>query len=146
MESCLVFSTETETFVDRLGLNNGPNQNAKFSDGQETIGGIWHHCSPERLVDGKILVYGGQQIIDGSSHETNQLWSLNPKTRKWKLESGSQRPYGNAVYGVEGTADQFNVPASLYGSSCWHVNETEVYIAFGEDMKSGRHNTMWRYE
>ena len=107
-----LFNMSSESFVEYWGSGKA-DQDANFSEGYEHPGGIHRSCGPNRLLQNKIMIYGGQQWINGAKVFVNLLWSFDVATKQWSLMSGDEAGQGAAIYGEEDIADAANTPASV---------------------------------
>jgi len=79
----------------------------------------------------------------------NDLWRYNLTTGLWTWISGSNSPYDNGTYGIQGIPSSSNIPSSRENGASWNHNEMlYLFGGYGNGSTSGEYgrlNDLWTY-
>ena len=82
--------------------------------------------------NGNFWLFGGSGIDSASGlGDLDDLWKLNPSTRQWSWESGSDKVKQKGTYGTLGQAAAANVPGVRHGAVCWSDPSGHIWLFGG---------------
>lgn len=101
--------------------------------------------------DGHLWFFGGRYHLNYSSvveDSYNQVWKYNLSNGLWTCMKNPNTK--NAIFGVQGEADDLNTPSALKEMSNAVVIADEAYFFGGidagnDDPNEGLHNSLWKY-
>jgi N-acetylneuraminic acid mutarotase len=106
-------------------------------------------------LNGNLWLFGGQGYDSNSKFNTlNDFWKFNPSTNQWTWMSGlntiTNVPTGEGVYGTLGTPSASNQPGRRYGGAGWTDKEGNFWlwggVGFGANSTYGYLNDLWVYQ
>lgn len=144
------FDTSTGLWTWISGSNQ-PNPRAVYGllrvpDKQNVPGGrdrsvAWTDAS------GNLWLFGGVAIDStGASGGMNDLWRYSPADDIWTWMGGSDREYGQGVYGTLGVGDVANIPPARMSSMGWTDANGDFWLmgSPGNGNGSSPLNDLWR--
>ncbi|NHI94347.1 MAG: galactose oxidase [Candidatus Lokiarchaeota archaeon] len=94
-------------------------------------------------------LFGGDGLGNFSSGELNDLWMFNVTTSTWTWVSGNYSANNNGTYGMQGVADEENVPGARHDSASWTDASGNLWlfggVGFDNASNIGSLNDLWRF-
>jgi N-acetylneuraminic acid mutarotase len=98
--------------------------------------------------DDNLWLFGGYGYNDTTTGRLNDLWKFDGVN--WTWVSGSKSHTQIGTYGVQGVADENNIPGVRYEGNSWKDSNDTFWLfggrGYANDTSDGRLNDLWKYD